>query len=269
MVAVQILSDLHLESPKSYDLFEIEPTAPYLALLGDIGNIEKHKDDCLAFLKKQLHQFTAVLFVPGNHEAYDSSWLVTVAILQGFEEDISQDPSITGRFILLDRKAYRVPNTDVTILGCSLFSHVPQENAMDVEMGLNDFFQTGDWNIETHNASHRRDLAWLNQEVEKLEQSGADSIIIVTHWCPTRDPRASQPQHAGSKITTGFSTDLSREICFTSTKVKAWAFGHTHYNCDFVVERDGGQAPLRLLANQRGYYFAQAVGFDVAKTIEF
>lgn len=138
-------------------------------------------------------------------------------------------------------------------------------------MGLNDFFLTDGWNIETHNVSHQRDLAWLNQVVQKLEQSEAEAdskTIIMTHWCPTRDPRASQPQHADSKITTGFSTDLSRETCFTSNKVKVWVFGHTHYNCDFVVERDGGRAPLRLLANQRGYYFAQAVGFDVAKTIE-
>jgi hypothetical protein len=37
-----------------------------------------------------------------------------------------------------------------------------------------------------------------------------------------------------------------------------------------VVERgDGnGAGPLRLLANQRGYYFAQADGFDGEKTVE-
>lgn len=67
MVQIQVLSDLHLESPKSYDIFEIEAKAPYLALLGAIGNIEKHKSDYFAFLTKQLMQFSAVLFVPGNH----------------------------------------------------------------------------------------------------------------------------------------------------------------------------------------------------------
>jgi hypothetical protein len=35
-----------------------------------------------------------------------------------------------------------------------------------------------------------------------------------------------------------------------------------------VVEREGGAGPLRLLANQRGYYFAQSEGFDGEKTVE-
>ena len=33
-MAVQILSDLHLEAPK--DVFKIVPKAPYLAMLGDV-----------------------------------------------------------------------------------------------------------------------------------------------------------------------------------------------------------------------------------------
>lgn len=269
MVMIQVLSDLHLESPKSYDLFEIEAKAPYLALLGDIGNIEEHKNDCFAFLTKQLKQFSAVLFVPGNHEAYYSSWPATLALLQAFEDDVRNDTSITGEFILLDRNTYQVPNTGVAIVGCRLFSQVPNENAMDVGMGLNDFFQTNVWDVDAHNAAHARDLTWLNEEVEKLQQRvNVDKIMIVSHWCPSRDCRASKPQHAGSKITTGFSTDLSREACFISAKVKVWAFGHTHYNCDFVVEREKGGRFLRLLANQRGYYFAQAEGFDVTKTVE-
>ncbi|KAK1639295.1 hypothetical protein BDP81DRAFT_345662 [Colletotrichum phormii] len=68
-MAIQIVSDLHLESPKAYDIFEIVPQAPYLGLLGDIGNVVAHKEECLAFLT-QLRQFRAILFVPGNHEAY-------------------------------------------------------------------------------------------------------------------------------------------------------------------------------------------------------
>lgn len=264
MVTIQVLSDLHLESPKSYDLFEVEPKAPYLALLGDIGNVEKHKIDFLAFLKKLLKNFAAVLFVPGNHEAYHSSWTTTLAILKTFEEDVRKDPLLTGEFILLDRKTYLVPNTGVAIVGCSLFSAVPPQNAMDVEMGLNDFFQTLEWNIRLHSDAHECDLAWLNAEVNKLE---VEKIVIVSHWSPSRDPRAMQPQHVGSKITAGFSTDLSHTPCFVSPKVKVWAFGHTHYNCDFMVERESGH-PLRLLTNQRGYYFAQAQGFDGNKTVE-
>jgi hypothetical protein len=138
---------------------------------------------------------------------------------------------------------------------------------MAVSMGLNDFFQTDKWDVQAHNEMHKRDLSWLNAEVADLDNSDAN-IVIFSHWSPTRDARASDPRHAGSPITSAFSTDLSKEKCFMSSMVKLWAFGHTHYNCDFVVDRENGACPLRLVANQRGYYFAQGAGFDVDKTVE-
>ncbi|KAJ4420028.1 hypothetical protein N0V82_004600 [Gnomoniopsis sp. IMI 355080] len=270
MATIQILSDLHLEISKSYEFFDIEPEAPILAFLGDIGTIEKHKTECLAFFTKQLRQFSAVLFVPGNHEAYHSSWPVTLATLREFEEDIRNDSSL-GNFVLLDRTTYLVPDTDVAILGCSLFSFVPPERKMEVFQKLNDFYLTGkDWDVDAHNAAHQRDLAWLNAQVAELEQRiDVDKVMILTHWSPSTDPRASDPRHAGSSISSAFSSDLSGEPCFTSNKVKAWAFGHTHYNCDFLFETQKRRTPLRILTNQRGYAFAQADGFDGQKTIEF
>lgn len=266
MMAIQILSDLHLEAPKAYDVFDIEPKAPYLALLGDIGNVAAHKPDYLRFLTRQLQQFRTMIFVPGNHEAYHSNWSESLDILRVFQEDVYKDPSL-GEFILLDRGVFRLPDSNTVILGCSLFSHIPPESHMAVSMGLNDFFQTDQWDVDAHNEAHNRDLSWLNAQVADLE--GRDvKIIIFSHWSPTLDARAVDPRHGGSQITSAFSTDLSREKCFTSDNVKLWAFGHTHYNCDFSAERDDGAGPLRLLANQRGYYFAQSEGFNSGKTLE-
>ena len=265
-MAVQILSDLHLEAPKAYEVFKIVPKAPYLALLGDVGNIASHKDDVLGFLTLQLSQFRAVLFVPGNHEAYHSNWPVTLDILRAFEQDVSKNRSL-GKFVLLSRAAFRLPGTNVAILGCSLFSFIPPESQMAVSLGLNDFLQTSDWDVGMHNEAHERDLAWLNAQVVDLEQTDV-KIMILTHWSPSLDVRAVEPRHAGSPITSAFSTELSEEACFKSDKVKVWAFGHTHYNCDFTLEREDGAGPLRLLANQRGYYFAQAEGYDGKKTVK-
>jgi 3',5'-cyclic AMP phosphodiesterase CpdA len=103
-MAVQILSDLHLEAPKAYDIFEIEAHAPNLALLGDIGNVAAHRHDFLGFLSRQLLQFRTVMFVPGNHEAYESTWAETLDILLAFQRDWNarRYPSL-GEFILLDR----------------------------------------------------------------------------------------------------------------------------------------------------------------------
>ena len=118
-----------------------------------------------------------------------------------------------------------------------------------------------------HNEAHKRDLAWLNAQVADLEHSDV-KIVIFSHWSPSLDARATDPRHAGSPIASAFSTESSHDACFRSEKVKVWAFGHTHYNCDFMVERESGARQLRLLANQRGYYFAQAEDFDGEKTVE-
>lgn len=265
-MAVQILSDLHLEAPKAYDVFEIIPKAPYLALLGDIGNVASHRDEYFAFLTLQLKQFEAVLFVPGNHEAYHTNWPDTLKILRAFEIDVRKDKSLS-EFVLLDPMAFRLPRTNVVILGCSLFSFIPPESQTAVSMGLNDFFQTDEWDVGMHNDAHTRDLAWLNAQVADLERSDV-KIMIFSHWSPSLDARAIEPRHAGSPITTAFSTELSDEICFKSGNVNVWAFGHTHYNCDLIIERHGNAGQLRLLANQRGYYFAQATGYDGEKTVE-
>lgn len=277
MGTLQIISDLHLESPKAYDVYEITPKAPHLALLGDIGNVISHKDDLLKFITSQLRQFQTVLFIPGNHEAYGSDWTSTLQTLGGFEREIqdrrqgnSDDDQGLGQFVLLDRGTFELPLTatgeQTVILGCSLFSHVPPNREMVVEMGLQDFFQTTSWDIRAHNAAHARDLEWLNREVQQLEDRKA-RIVVLTHWSPTTDARATDPRHINSPITPGFATDLCGQRCMTSECVVLWAFGHTHYNCDFPYERENG-IPLRLMTNQRGYYFSQAKGFDGEKVVE-
>ncbi|CAK7224609.1 hypothetical protein SCUCBS95973_005576 [Sporothrix curviconia] len=285
---IQIVSDLHLEAPKAYDLFEIQPAAPVLALIGDIGNAKPHRDDLFGFLLRQLRQFEAVLFVPGNHEAYHSSWRETRALLRGFEAEFRKisncgEPPL-GTFVLLDQNTHCFPAGDSScsggaaetiVLGCPLFSHIPPAAEQAVSMGLNDFYQINNdddeatpWDVASHSLAHARDLAWLNETVARLERTRpAASLLILTHWSPAIDPRTSDPRHANSTISSAFSTDLSKERCFRSPSVKAWAFGHTHYNCDVLVDRPGGAAPIRLVTNQKGYYFQQARGYDNDKTI--
>jgi predicted phosphodiesterase len=220
-MAVQIISDLHLEISKAYDVFVIKPEAPYLALLGDIGNVMS-------------------------------------------DTDVRNDSSL-GEFVLLDRTVYRMPDTNVVILGCSLFSSISAESYTAVSLG-NDFLFTNDWDVNSHNSVHKRDIAWLNTQVAKLELSDVD-IMIFTHWSPSKDPRTIDPRHGTSLITSAYSTDLSEEKCFKSKNSKIWAFGHTHFNCDVMFERNHGVGPIRLLTNQRGYYVVEAEGYDAEKTV--
>ena len=72
---LQIMSDLHLETPKtrpSYEELEIQPDCQCLALLGDIRNVSDPR--LFEFFDRQLQQFETVLYLLGNHEPYGSTF---------------------------------------------------------------------------------------------------------------------------------------------------------------------------------------------------
>jgi hypothetical protein len=118
--------------------------------------------------------------------------------------------------------------------------------------------------VEEHVQKHESDLRWLNDKVQKIVEGSDRRIIIMSHYSPTNDARAIDPKHKSSNISSGFMTDLSKEICFSSERVGVWVFGHTHFNCDFKHKSH----QTRLVTNQRGYYFAQSIGFDPGKMVE-
>jgi hypothetical protein len=118
--------------------------------------------------------------------------------------------------------------------------------------------------VEQHGQAHNADLEWLNTQVKSVsELEPRRKIIILTHHSPTVSSMATNSANAGSQISSGFCSDLSKEICWTSLNVRIWAFGHTHFNCDFLEPGNG----KRVVTNQRGYYFRQSEGFDETKTI--
>lgn len=259
MLSIQIVSDLHLESV-GYD-YQITPKAPYLALLGDIGLVSDR--EYIDFLDKQLSQFQVVLHVLGNHEPYRSSWDSTWTKLDKFQKanrlKRNQDPqSSTGVYVLLYRGQHTIPETKITILGCTLFSAIPGHAMTPVSNGLSDFFSIDGWTVEEHCSEHQEDLKWLNDRVKSLVSEDPDSkIVILTHYSPTVDSRAVEARHADSLLRFGFQTDLANEECWTSRSVKLWAFGHTHFNCDFTDEKSN----KRVYTNQRGYDFEKSSGF--------
>ncbi|KAI9805444.1 MAG: hypothetical protein M1825_000695 [Sarcosagium campestre] len=263
------MSDLHLEAPSAYDVFQIPPEAPYLALLGDIGIARD--EGLFQFLEAQLVNFDTVFFLLGNHEPYHTSWSEVKERLREFSEKVSRRRSLQtesgrssiGRFVFLDRTRYDV-SSDVTVLGCTLHSKISPSQHDNVSFGLNDFYHIQDWTVENHCEAHKADLAWLNAQVAEIsKEESSRRIVIFTHHSPSTAEAASNPAHVQSPISSGFSTDLSGEECWTNAAVKLWAFGHTHYNCDF----EDAEREKRIVTNQRGYYFSQAENFVPKKVV--
>lgn len=261
----QILSDLHLESPDAYDTFLIDPRAPYLALIGDTGYIKD--DGFFHFLRSQLKVFHVVFLVLGNHEPYHSSWPEAKSRIKKFEAELDENPQrdeTHGQLVFLDQTRHDLSPT-LTILGCTLFSQISEAQMENVSFGLNDFYYIRDWSVEAHQEAHGADLEWLNREVDSISRlEPGRKVIVFTHYCPLTSENVVDPRHGDSKISSGFMTDLSGEYCWNQEVVKLWAFGHTHFNCDFRDKVTG----KRVFSNQRGYYFSQAEGFDAVKGVE-
>lgn len=258
-VAFQILSDLHLETHQSYE-FAIKQTAPYLALLGDIGHVVD--DGLFAFLEKQFNRNWIVFFLLGNHEPVSISWSLAKRRVRAFAGRIERlrSRSTIGRFVFLDQTRFDVNNT-VTVLGCTLFSEVKAEQAAAVKSRLIDFTKIQDWTVEDHVAAHRSDLHWLNAQVTEIYRDDPQrQIIIFTHHSPTLDDRTNDEKYRGGSVISGFVTDLAEEACWKSPAVVCWGFGHTHFSCDFT-----DQFGKRIVANQKGYANLPCRGFDAKK----
>ncbi|EOA83483.1 hypothetical protein ACJQWK_00341 [Exserohilum turcicum] len=249
----QIVSDLHLETPLTapqYASFRFSVQADNLLLLGDIGLVVDA--GLFQFLRRILEQNRgcSIFYVLGNHEPYRTTYEHAHKLLRDFEMEAKND--FGGRFKFLCRNRYDL-NETITILGCTLWSAVQQDQESDIasrSTDLNSERGIQQWSLDQHREEHQKDLAWLNSQVSTIEEHEPHrQIVIATHYSPTVDPRANDPRHEGSSVSSNFVTDLSGESCWLSPMVKLWAFGHMHYSCCFRDEATG----KLVVANQRGY----------------
>lgn len=249
----QILSDLHLEVGQQYSSFIIPSLAPYLILAGDIGRLIDY-DSYLAFLATQTAQFEKVFLVLGNHEFYGLS------IVAGLEQarKLERETVLGGKLILLHQKRFDVPNSEATILGCTLWSKVPEDAREAVQMRVKDFEKIDSWTIDDHNAAHECDLTWLHDQAMKNQQQNQSkekgepqrNILVVTHHAPSTQ-ETSSPTNVGNPWSSAFATDLLEDGDWGDVKV--WVFGHTHFTTEFEM------CGIRVLSNQRGYVLPGAV----------
>jgi predicted phosphodiesterase len=249
----QILSDLHLEVGQQYSTFIIPPSAPYLVLAGDIGRLIDY-DSYLAFLTRQTQAFEKVFLVLGNHEFYGLSF--TAGLEQARKLEI--EPILNGRLVLLHQNRFDVPNSSISILGCTLWSKIQDDARQVVQIRVKDFEKILDWSVVNHNAAHEADISWLKGQIADIQKAydgnpkkqPERTIIIVTHHAPSTQ-ETSNPQHIDNPWSSAFATNLLNGEDWSN--VKLWVFGHTHFTTEF--KKDG----IRIVSNQRGYVLPGSV----------
>ncbi|KIY43830.1 Ser/Thr protein phosphatase superfamily protein [Fistulina hepatica ATCC 64428] len=263
---VQILSDLHIEIERSSEsnlyTYDFPASAPNLALLGDIG--WSCDDRLFNWLKGQLKRFERVFFLIGNHEPYgfgdDNTIDASVARFSAFEKTVASDPSL-GEFIFLNRTRYNMSPT-LTILGCTLWSHLNPDDKDILSWSLTDFKRIRSFDMDIYEKLHRQDITWLHETLGSIRESEPErKVVVFTHHAPTVEG-TGDPKYLGGLTNSAFATELAtKESGVWGSPVIMWAFGHTHWSCDFMRE------DVRVYSNQRGYKDGGA-GYDPTKVLD-
>eukprot|EP00697_Spironema_sp_BW2_P012344 gnl/Spiro4/28571_TR14129_c0_g1_i1.p1 gnl/Spiro4/28571_TR14129_c0_g1~~gnl/Spiro4/28571_TR14129_c0_g1_i1.p1 ORF type:complete len:336 (+),score=99.26 gnl/Spiro4/28571_TR14129_c0_g1_i1:31-1008(+) len=232
-----------VESSDGRPIFDVgEPLAENLALLGDIGLVADGPmwRDLQAFVRSCCSKFRRVFFVHGNHEAYHSSLLEVRQKLSALAGEMP-----AGKLVFMDKTAFDVPETDVRILGCTLWTRV----APPARRILNDFNTIHEFSFEKCLELHSDHAEWIADELARAHRERKRAIVF-THHAPCHlngvTPHENYEWEATYRVC---GTDLVPTVfnCDTAPALQMWCFGHTHWSCDFVL---GG---VRIVSNQVGY----------------
>jgi len=253
-LSVQIASDIHLEfyenrndkiySPARHtleDLFSrfIQPCAPILALLGDIGY--PGSKIYQSFLTWCGAQFEKVLVVLGNHEFYGNEYFKTL-------EQAQKDCTNAGKNVIFCNQTSLEINNHV-ILATTLWSHINDQAMEKIQIRLADYEQISIIDPETQKKRnlhprdtvgfHKKDVAWISEKISNTKLP----VIILSHHAPSMT--CSEPDIPPTDVcSAAFCSSL--DYLFDDP-VLAWGFGHTHFPIDFT------SGTCHLLSNPAGY----------------
>jgi predicted phosphodiesterase len=233
---IRLLSDLHLEHSHRHPALDLPACdADVVVLAGDIDNGTRAID----WAERTFFGQT-VLYVPGNHEYYDTDLSSAGTALK---ERVSRSPNVR----LLDNDQLVIDG--VRFLGSTLWTDFELSGAhnktrvfADSLRYVLDFrkirsgkgFLTPEQTVELHHAA----LAFLQPE---LDRPFAGNTVVITHHAP--HPGSVHPRWTGNPVNPAFVSDLTRLM----GKSVLWLHGHTHDSFDYCVHG------TRVLANPMGY----------------
>lgn len=258
----QLLSDLHLEMPRrgTPSIFDLEPTAPYLVLAGDIGYPREKVYQ--RFLFAMAKKFQKVFVVAGNHEFYHSEYYKEL-------ENMANICKTRDNLIFLHKGSYLLEQQDaegniekLRVLGTTLWSDIPPNDRPVIAFSLNDYnlitINNGGWcvplTIDNTLAMFRDEKTWLENQIQASKEQN-EKVLVITHHAP-KIKGTSAPDYECSPLTSAFASNLNE---LWGPPIHTWFFGHTHYCSDQTING------MRLVSNQMGYVHENLQNFDPKK----
>jgi DNA repair exonuclease SbcCD nuclease subunit len=224
-LTIQYCSDLHLEF---YNIVpEIEPCAPILCLVGDIGYPSSKIYE--QFLISVNSKFQKVFIIAGNHEYYNDD---TIEDTNEIIKNIIQKNNLSSITFLNNTCEYYM---DYLFVGSTLWSHIynPTYTTNDINCIQN-------MTVDTYNDMHEISKKYLEEII--LAHTN-DNIIMLTHFLPSFS-LIDEKYEQYSKYNQCFASHLTHLI---KSPIKLWIYGHTHTKGDTIINN------VRLVCNPIGY----------------
>ena len=254
---IQIVSDIHAEFWESKARFNfIKPSAPILALLGDICCCGSDDDFATfkRFINELLPHYEQILFVTGNHEYYFNPSKKTpptpINTIQGIDERIKAYFAATSpKLVFLNNSSISVATkkNKYLIVGSTLWSWIPEEHRSRIQESMNDYkyVHVTDANNKVRLATptdisnmHLKNYKYLKSQITRAKKAG-QQVIILTHHKPY-----VSPTYNAATLDSAYESDLSSLM---ELPVILWGYGHTH------IADNSMQGKTWLYSNPKGY----------------
>lgn len=255
-------SDLHLDIDSGawfdYDL----PECDVMILAGDIAQLcnLRHSmigsylyDNTSNFIYRVSAKYKRVLWIPGNHEYYDSSIgqaeMVGCAWLIG--EGIS-NVEISSKFsTVID---------DVLFVGATLWTDFNKENPLDMisANNMNDYSAIFISDKGIGRVLRPTDVLKIHKEhksfiTQELYKNILSKVIVITHHAPDYESECGEITNMTPMYC---CTDMEQIILNHSPTY--WVHGHTHKKVCYNI------GETKIISNPRGYF-----GFEeISKTFK-
>ncbi len=253
---VKVISDLHLEilSEESirYTASRISKVpADVLVIAGDLCPIKTKR--WRPFLTALQMYFRHIIWVPGNHEYYGTSFQAGPRWHLNRLDRFSQDQPIGAADIhYLDNGRITIDN--VNFVGSTLWTDFEKCNPLV----MNDFYRikyNGRLMITNDQyALHSKAKGYITNALKGGSKRG-NINFVVTHHGPTLMSVHADYKSSQWAVTNGaYVSDLSNLIL--DHDIAYWVHGHTHRNFDYMV------GDTRVIVNPHGYQTENFREFD-------
>jgi len=233
---IQYCSDLHLEFPENQQFLAknpLQPAGDVLVLAGDVATFRDLKK-AAGFFDCVCDHYSAVYWVPGNHEYYGS--------------DISDKPSplcekLRDNLYLVNN--HSVVHEGVRLVFTTLWGKIGPHHAWDIQRSVSDFsaiqYEGANFTADRFSFLHEQSLGFLGDAFRAAKHG---PTVVVTHHVPTL---MNYPKvYKNSPLTEAFAVELFDLI--EDSAVDCWIYGHHHVNTpEFKVGK------TKMLTNQLGY----------------